>query len=262
MYPLNLNDLEYADLASILGCKVVNLPLTYLGVPINNKSLTDIDWQILIDKIEKKLQTWKGSLLSLGGRVTLLNSVLSAIPLYWLSIYRLPVKIRHKIDKIRRKFLWHGGNSTRKKYHLVEWRVVCKSKNQGGLGILDLKLMNKALLAKWWIRFSDNTVQGKWKDIIRSKYGTRTAPTICSPFCRSILKDIPVINLGLNKEIGNGQTISFWLDRWCSEHALQHQYPHLVSIVSNRFISVAEAFDSSTLQLSFKKQLIGVCLEE
>ena len=107
MYPLNLSDSDSAELASILGCTISTLPLTYLGVPINNKSLTDIDGQILIDKIEKRLQGWKGSLLSLGGRVTLLNSVLSAIPLYWLSIYRLPAKIRHKIDKIRRKFLWH-----------------------------------------------------------------------------------------------------------------------------------------------------------
>ena len=82
MFPLNLSDLQCEELATVLGCKVASLPLTYLGVPINNKALTDIDWQLLIDKIDKRLQSWKGSLLSLGGRVTLLNSVLSAIPLY------------------------------------------------------------------------------------------------------------------------------------------------------------------------------------
>ena len=119
MYPLNLSGTESDEFTSILGCKISTLPLTYLGVPINNKSLNDIDWQILIDKIEKRLQGWIGYLLSLGGRVTLLNYVLSTIPLYWLSIYRLPAKIRHKINKIRRKFLWHGGNSTRRKYSLV-----------------------------------------------------------------------------------------------------------------------------------------------
>ena len=59
MYPLNLSVSECDELSSVLGCKVVNLPLTYLGVPINNKSLTDIDWQILIDKIQKRLQSWK-----------------------------------------------------------------------------------------------------------------------------------------------------------------------------------------------------------
>ena len=96
-----------------------------------------------------------------GDRITLSNSVFFAISLYWLSIYRLHAKIRHKIDKIRHKFLWHGGNSTRRKYSLVSWRIVCKSKDQGGLGVLDLKLRNKALLAKWWYRFLDNSVSGR-----------------------------------------------------------------------------------------------------
>jgi hypothetical protein len=40
-----------------------------------------------------------------------------------------------------------------KKYHLVSWNVVCKSKSQGGLGVLDLKIMNTVLLAKWMVRF-------------------------------------------------------------------------------------------------------------
>ena len=179
-----------------------------------------------------------------------------------MSIYRLPAKIRHKIDKIRRKFLWHGGNSTRKKYSLVTWNAVCKSKDQGGLGILDLKIMNNALLAKWWIRFHDNSITGIWKDILHCKYGFRTTPFVCSPFWRSILKDHAVINLGLNKEIGNDRTTAFWLDRWFTEHALQHLYPNLFSIVYNRFISVADAFANSFLQLSFKRQLTGIYLVE
>lgn len=99
--------------------------------------------------------------------------------------------------------------------------VVCTGKDQGGLGVLDLKLMNKALLAKWWIRFLDPNVQGKWKDILLSKYGTRISPLIPSPFWSDILKDHGIIVLGLNKEIGNDTTTSFWLDRWCYEYPLQ-----------------------------------------
>jgi hypothetical protein len=37
---------------------------------------------------------------------------------------------------------------------------VCKTKQNGGLGVLDLDLMNKSLLAKWIVRFKDPTVQG------------------------------------------------------------------------------------------------------
>ena len=118
--------------------------------------------------------------------------------------------------------------------------------------------MNKALLAKWWYRFLDNSVSGRWKNILLSKYGTRTSPSLCSPFWKSILKDHVVINLGLNKEIGNGNTTSFWLDRWCSEHALKHQFPNLFSIVTDRFISVAGAFSTSHLSLSFQRQITGI----
>jgi hypothetical protein len=65
-----------------------------------------------------------------------------------MSIYRLPTHVRNEIDRIRKRFLWYGGNSTRKKYHLVSWDVICKGKSQCGLGVLDLKIMNTALLAK------------------------------------------------------------------------------------------------------------------
>ena len=105
---------------------------------------------------------------------------------------------------------------------MVAWKEVCKSKDQGGLGVLDLKLMNQSLLAKWWIRFLDNSVHGTWKSILLSKYGNRTNPSVCSPFWRSILKDHVMINLGLNKEIGNGKSTAFWLDRWCTEIGRAH----------------------------------------
>jgi hypothetical protein len=52
--------------------------------------------------------------------------------------------------------LWQGGHNSRK-YHLVDWDTVCLPKDQGGLGVLDLRVMNICLLAKWlWnLEFSD-----------------------------------------------------------------------------------------------------------
>jgi hypothetical protein len=73
-------------------------------------------------------------MLSYGGRIILLNSVLSSIPLYWLALFRIPQKIRLKIDKLRNFFLWYGGHAVKKKYTLVVWNVVRKSKAQGGFG--------------------------------------------------------------------------------------------------------------------------------
>ena len=58
-----------------------------------------------------------------------------------------------------------------KKISLVFWDVVCADKSQGELGVLNLKTINSALLAKWWYRFIDPAVLGKWKEILEVKYG-------------------------------------------------------------------------------------------
>jgi hypothetical protein len=90
-----------------------------------------------------------------------IKAVLNAIPIYWMSLFRLPCNTRIKIDKLCRKFLWFGGNTVRKKsYYLVAWKSVCRSYNQGGLGIINLKIMNKALLYKCLWRLNNPLEKG------------------------------------------------------------------------------------------------------
>ena len=71
------------------------------------------------------------------------------------------------MDKISRTFclVWWA---TKKKYHLVRWPKVCKSKKQGGLGIKDIMKLNLSLLCKWWWKLE--TEKGIWQDIIGAKY--------------------------------------------------------------------------------------------
>ena len=70
----------------------------------------------------------------------------------------------------------------------MSWKNVCKSKDQGGLGLLDLDIMNIALRAKWWIRFKDLNVQGIWKSILLDKYTTSGTTGKFSSFWHDILK--------------------------------------------------------------------------
>ena len=106
------------------------------------------DWMPLVEKSLKKLDVWKGSSLSIAGRSTLIGSSLNNSPIYHMSVYLLPKTIIKRLDKVR-TFFWQGGG-TKKKYHLVKWEIICKSKKQGGLGIKDLRRMNISLLCKWW----------------------------------------------------------------------------------------------------------------
>ena len=53
--------------ATILNCYIDTLPFTYLGLPVKMTSLTRKDWQPLIERVEKRLPTWKENALSRGG---------------------------------------------------------------------------------------------------------------------------------------------------------------------------------------------------
>ena len=104
---------------------------------------------------------WLGRFLNIVGRSTLVNSSLSSPPLYMLSFYGLPKGIKKKYDRSRSCFLWNGEKEKRR-YHLVACPFVCLPKDLGGLGILDLELVNVALLAKYlWKLFNEH---GPWQD--------------------------------------------------------------------------------------------------
>lgn len=64
---------------AILGGEVGALPTTYLRLPVGSKSKSKGIWDSVIEKCEKKLARWKTKYLSLGGKLTLLHSVLYSL---------------------------------------------------------------------------------------------------------------------------------------------------------------------------------------
>jgi hypothetical protein len=93
---------------------------------------------------------WKAPLLSKGGRLTLVNSTLTSMPIFCMSTFILPSWVIKEIDKIRRNFLWHGHkeNTTGRHVNLVAWATVTMPKKLGGLRVMDLATMNKAIMVK------------------------------------------------------------------------------------------------------------------
>ena len=77
---------------------------------------------------------WKRQYISKGGRLTLIRNTLLNMPIYYMSILRMPRSVRLRLKQIQRDFLW-GGGALERKIHLVKWRVVCLDKSKGGLGV-------------------------------------------------------------------------------------------------------------------------------
>ena len=119
------------------------------------------------ERFEKRLSSWKGKHLSVGGRLMLINSVLSSLPMYMMFFFAIPKGVLKKLDYFRSRFYWQGDES-RKKYRLARWNILCQPKVQGGLGIHDLNVKNTALLSKWLFKLL--TLEGTSQQLLRNKY--------------------------------------------------------------------------------------------
>ena len=151
---ISVGSVENAEeLAATLGYKVGSLPTTYLGLPLGapHRSLTI--WDGVKERMRKKLARWKSQYISKEGRITLIQSTLASMPIYYMSMFSMPRKVRLRLEQIQRDFLWAGG-VLEKKPHLVLWSLVCLEKSNWGLGVKCLSILNKALLCKWNWRFA------------------------------------------------------------------------------------------------------------
>ena len=126
-------------------------------------------WDGVVDRIKTRLGSWKGRFISMAGRICLIKSVMFAIPLFYLSMFKIPSVVVKKILKLQRDFLW-GWGSERRKIVWASWEKVCESRDAGGLGVINIKLFNVALLGKWIWRM-DSLKDSLWKEVLESKYG-------------------------------------------------------------------------------------------
>src|SRR5438105_1492534 len=98
-----------------------------------HRKLRNSDWKHVEERFQESLSCWKSKLLSVGGRLVLINSVLSSLPMFMLSFFEIPKEVLKRLDFYRSRFFWQSEEH-KNKYRLTKWSVVCTPKDQGGLG--------------------------------------------------------------------------------------------------------------------------------
>lgn len=172
----------------------------------------------LIETVERKLRGWNGKMISRGGRLQLVKSVMSTVPIYHMSCFKLPKWVIRRLDRIRRSFLWGKTRSEKKGLSLINWEVAYIPHCWGGLGISDLNWVNISLLLRWWWRaYADK--DGLWSVTIRRlrrRNVQQEGPIIwlvtSSFFWRQLNGIKHLFNWCTNWSIGEGNAISFWFD--------------------------------------------------
>jgi len=98
--------------AKVLNCNIMTIPFVYLGLPVGADARKVNTWELVIDKMRKKLTPWRRKHLPFGGRICLIESVLSSLPLYYLSFFKFPKKVVAILNMLQRNFC--GGLMVKK----------------------------------------------------------------------------------------------------------------------------------------------------
>lgn len=64
-----------------------------------------------------------------GQRITVFWSMLSSMPIYFISLLTIPILVIVRLEWIRRDCLWEGG-ALEKKLHLVKWPLYTLTKGR------------------------------------------------------------------------------------------------------------------------------------
>ncbi|GKV08326.1 hypothetical protein SLEP1_g19972 [Rubroshorea leprosula] len=166
---IHIKESKLNGMADTLNCLVGSIPFIYLGIPVGANPKKIATWAPVIDCFRRKLASWRCDSLSFGGRIVLLNSVLSNLPVYYFSALKAPKKVINLLSLIQRRFLCGGGSEEKNRIAWVGWDKICRSRLAGGLGVKNLGCFNQALLGKWrWRLLEDKKLL--WIKVIKAKY--------------------------------------------------------------------------------------------
>ena len=239
---LGVSEAISVRLAAMLKCSSLQLPFIYLGCPMGESMSRVVAWNPLVKRVQSRLASWRAVGLAKVGRLVLIKAVLNSLPVFLLSLFKIPKTVAKRIEQIQRRFLW-AGNHDGRFTPPINWRSVQAPKELGGLGVGCLEIKNSSLLFKWWWRFTQERqslrccvisaihripassylpigtsprITGAWKSI--------TAVSLASPHARlSLWKSMSIV-------LGDGSAIFFWLHPWFENMSLKDRFRNLFKI--------------------------------
>lgn len=111
------------QIVRVTGMQQKDFLIRYLGVPIFAGRSKLIYFEHLVIKVRHKLEGWQARLLSFAGRLTLLQVVLTSIPIYTLASSAVPITKR--LERLMCNILLHTQRE--KRVHWISWDSICRS---------------------------------------------------------------------------------------------------------------------------------------
>ncbi|GAU45582.1 hypothetical protein TSUD_273820 [Trifolium subterraneum] len=121
---VNIPDSWLGEAASTLCCRVGKIPFLYLGLPIGGDPRRLSFWEPVLTRLKSHLSGWKSRFLSFGGRLVLLKSVLTSLPVYARSFFKAPSGSIRSFCPVYDFSRWYESMSFFYATHMASLRVV------------------------------------------------------------------------------------------------------------------------------------------
>ncbi|GJT66456.1 RNA-directed DNA polymerase, eukaryota [Tanacetum coccineum] len=206
LFGVGVSSEEVANMAVTSGCLSSSLPFLYLGLQIGYNMNRVASWKVLIERFNNKLSGWKSNLLSIGGRLTIIKSVLGSLGIYYMLIFKAPETIVKMLESFRASFFW-GSTEDKKKLAWIKWRLL-------------------------------KSPEALWAKVIKSIHGTEAG--MDSNGCQTNglwAKIVGTINhlhssdlvplSSIKYKMGDGSLIRFWIDTWTGNLPLRDRFTRL-----------------------------------
>ena len=99
-----------------LGIREVDRFESYLGLPTLVGRAKYQTFSFIKDRVWKKIQGWKGQMLSRAGKEVLIKAIVQSIPTYTMGVFLLPVKLCNDLNAMCAR-LWWGQIGNERKIH-------------------------------------------------------------------------------------------------------------------------------------------------
>ncbi|KAG5527030.1 hypothetical protein RHGRI_028084 [Rhododendron griersonianum] len=214
----NIEDSLKEEIKGIMGMEEMKEAVQYLGLPAFWGRSKKKALGYLRDKIMRKAQGWGNDQLNHAGKEVIIKSAFQPIPMYTFLCFKVPSSLCACLDSVTCNFWWGKGVSGRK-IHWGAWHKLSSPKSMGGMGFKDFESFNIALLAKQFWRMMNNP-NALWVKVLKSLYFPKKS---CMDAVRgsqpswiwsSLLEGRKLIKEGTQWNVGNGELIRLWEDKW------------------------------------------------
>ncbi|XP_027169914.1 uncharacterized protein LOC113769603 [Coffea eugenioides] len=221
-----VTDAQRALVSTTLGYQCQGFPFRYLGVPLIRGRVTCAVFDELLGKVRQKLFHWSSKMLSMGGKIVLLRSVLCSLPVYLLQVLQPPKAVLLHLGRVCNVFLWDTSIES-KRTHWAAWDKVCRPVEEGGLGFRSFEDVAKAFSCKLWWKLREQA--SIWAEFMHIKYVRGGHPLLVSvdrpsPVWRRLVEVRDLAEGNIRWCLGEG-LIDFWQDRWCTDVPLASLVP-------------------------------------